>query len=238
MDRSRTQLLVGQDGIQKLTLARVALFGLGGVGGYALEALVRAGIGTIFIFDHDRFTESNLNRQILATCSSVGMYKTDVAAERARSINPDVNIIASRERVTPENAVSIIPADAGYAIDAIDEISSKVSLLAALAGKGIPLVSSMGSGSKLDTAGIKIADIAGTTHCPLARTVRKKLKALGIESGIRCVYSEENLGTTAPPEQDGGKRLQGTISYVPGLFGLTAAGAIIREILENDSSQG
>lgn len=233
MDLSRSRILIGDDGLKKLRESTVAVFGLGGVGGYAAEAIVRAGTGRIIIADFDAVTPSNINRQILALQQNTGRLKTDVAAERYMQINPQLEIIRITEHLTPGNISSILPRDAKnlYAIDAIDEIAPKTALIAELHRRNIPFASSMGAGSRLDPSQVKTGDISKTSHCPLARVIRRNLKEQGIERGVRCVYSTENLNRVEEPETGHGKRTQGSISFMPGIFGLTLAGIIINDIL-------
>ncbi len=233
MDQSRTEILIGADGVDKLRKATVMIIGLGGVGGHAAEAIVRAGAGQIIIADYDTIAPSNLNRQILSLASNIGIKKTETASERFREINPEIKITSFTERLTPENIGMIFPetADNLYAIDAIDEIDAKIALITELHRRGIPFVSSMGAGSRLNPSLVKIADISKTEHCPLARVIRRKLRLAGIEKGVRCVYSTENLNRFAEPETEGERRKQGSISFMPGIFGLTAAGVIINDII-------
>ena len=233
IDLSRSRILTGEDGLAKLAESTVALFGLGGVGGYAAEAIVRSGVGRIIICDYDVVAGSNINRQILALKQDMGRLKVDVAADRYMQINPELEIIKITERLTPENIPSIIPRDIEnlYAIDAIDEIAPKTALIAELHARGINFAVSMGAGSRLDPMQVKCGDISATTHCPLARVIRRKLKDLGIERGVRCVYSTENLNRVEEPESGRGKRTQGSISFMPGIFGLTLAGIIINDII-------
>ncbi len=238
MDLSRSRILVGEDGLRKLADSTGAGFGLGGVGGYATEAVVRAGVGRIIICDSDVVAPSNINRQILALQSNTGRLKTDVAAARYRDINPELEIIKLTEHLTPENIPSLLPDDSQklYAIDAIDEIAPKTALIAELYRRSIPFVSSMGAGSRLDPSQVKCGDISKTSHCPLARVIRRNLKEIGVERGVRCVYSTENLNRAEEPETGKGKRTQGSISFMPGIFGLTLAGIIINDILTGDGS--
>lgn len=233
MDQSRTEILIGTDGVDKLKNSTVMIIGLGGVGGHAAEAIVRAGVGRIIIADYDVVATSNINRQILSLGSNMGRKKTDVAAERFRDINPCVEIIRFTERITPDNISMIFPESNEdlYAIDAIDEIDSKVALIIELKKCGIPFISSMGAGSRLDPSLVKVADISRTEYCPLARVIRKKLRIAGIENGVRCLYSTENLNRFAEPDNEGERRKQGSISFMPGIFGLTAAGVIINDII-------
>jgi len=236
MDYSRTEIITGSDGIKKLAESTAAVFGLGGVGGYSAEALARAGVGRLILVDFDVVVPSNINRQILALNSTIGKYKTDAAEMRIKEINSKAEIIKITRRILPENIEEIIPWDLEklYAIDAIDEVDSKVSLIHQLYIRKIPSVSSMGAGSRLSPAGVLTGDISETEYCPLARALRKKLKPLGITKGVKCVFSRENLNTQGIeyPEHSAPKRVQGSISYMPGIFGLTAAGIIINDILK------
>jgi tRNA A37 threonylcarbamoyladenosine dehydratase len=234
MDQSRTEILIGTDGVDKLRKATVMIIGLGGVGGHAAEAIVRAGVGKVIIADYDIVAPSNLNRQILSLSSNIGHKKTDAAAERFKNINPEIDITSCSEHLKPDNIDMIFPetADNLYAIDAIDEIDAKISLITELHRRGIPFVSSMGAGSRLNPSLVKIADISKTEHCPLARVIRRKLRLAGIEKGVRCIYSTENLNRFAEPETEGERREQGSISFMPAIFGLTAAGAIINDIIK------
>lgn len=232
MDQSRTEILIGADGVDKLRKATVMIIGLGGVGGHAAEAIVRAGVGTIIIADYDTVAPSNLNRQILSLSSNIGDKKTEIAAERFKNINPEIEIVLYTEHLTPDNIGMIFPetTDNLYVIDAIDEIDAKIALITELYRRGIPFISSMGAGSRLNPSLVRIADISKTEHCPLARVIRRKLRLAGIEKGVRCVYSTENLNRFAEPEAEGERRKQGSISFMPGIFGLTAAGVIINDI--------
>ncbi len=230
-----TEILLGKDSLMRLKNSTVIVIGLGGVGGYAAEAIIRAGIGRVIIADYDKVAPSNINRQILALTCNVGRLKCDVARERFTEINPEAEIITFTERVTPSNVQKLLPekTDNLYAIDAIDEIESKVSLIKLLYSKKIPFVSSMGAGSRLNPLDIRVDDISKTTHCPLARIIRKRLKEEGIEKGVRCIYSRENLNKFDAPEEGTRKKSQGSISYMPGIFGLTAAGIIINDIIKS-----
>jgi tRNA A37 threonylcarbamoyladenosine dehydratase len=230
---ARTRLLVGEDGLRRLQRARVAVIGLGGVGGYALEALARAGVGSLFLADAEVIDITNMNRQILALDNTVGRPKVDVARERVLRINPEAQVETSRVFISPDNVESVLPEGIRYAVDAIDSVVSKVALLNNLLKRGISFVSCMGAGNRLAATGIRVADISQTKGCPLARAVRQQLRKLGIMQGIRCVYAEETpiQSTEGPPETYQGKRINGTISYVPGIVGLTAAGVIMNDIL-------
>ena len=234
MDLTRSEILIGVENLYKLKQSTVAVFGLGGVGGYAAEAIARAGVGTMILADYDCVTPSNINRQILSLSSTMGEPKTDVAFRRIKDINPEVEIFTISERLTPENISHLIPIkDSLYGIDAIDEIDSKTSLITEMLNRKIPFVSSMGAGSRLDSSKIRVDDISRTEYCPLARIMRKKLKESEIYTGVRCIYSTENLNKVREPESGTGKRMQGSISFIPGIFGLMAAGIIINDIINS-----
>ena len=227
-------MLLGDDAEQKLTATRVAIFGVGGVGGYTLEALVRAGVGTIHVIDADTLSESNLNRQILATRESVGRVKVDVAKERALSINPNVNVITSEEFYSPENSSFFNPRDYDYVVDAIDTVSAKVHLIKTVKDAGVPIISAMGAGGKLDPTKFEIADIYKTSVCPLARVMRNELKKCGIKH-LKVVYSkEESIKKTVIDTAFGEKvthRVPGSVSFVPSVMGLIIAGEVIKDIV-------
>lgn len=233
MDLSRSEILIGEEKLNRLRKSTVAIIGLGGVGGHAAEAIVRAGVGNIIIADYDRVAPSNINRQILSLESTMGNLKTDVASNRFMDINPHLNIRTISERIAPVNITSLIDFRTPiYAIDAIDEIDAKAALITELVNNRIPFVSSMGAGSRLDSSKIHVDDISRTHSCPLARIMRKRLKLTGIENGVRCIYSTENLNKVKEPENQPGKRMQGSISFIPGIFGLIAAGLIINAIIK------
>jgi len=229
MDSSRTKLIVGERGLKKLSEATVAVFGIGGVGGYALEAIARAGVGRIILIDFDRVMPSNINRQILSLNSSMGETKTDVAIKRLKDINPEATLIVHDKRLNSENMSSIVTEKIDYAIDAIDEIEPKIHLILRMLELDIKFISSMGAGNRLDPSKIHVADISKTSYCPLARSVRKKLKEHRVSNGVKCVYSSES--PVKDNATDNPDNTVGSISYLPGIFGLTAAGEIIREIV-------
>jgi len=233
---SRTRLLIGEEGLERLRNAHVAVIGLGGVGGYALEALARAGVGRLFLADADIVEISNVNRQILSLDSTLGLPKADVARERVRLINPNSVVHTTRDFLSADNIEALLPETVGYAVDAIDSILPKTHLIATLIKRNVCFVSCMGTASKLQPTGIRVADLSETRACPLARAVRQQLRRHGIRTGVRCVFSEENQGKTAAAEENdpNRKRIQGTISYIPGIAGLTAAGIIINDILTSD----
>jgi tRNA A37 threonylcarbamoyladenosine dehydratase len=235
----RTEQLIGRTGLEKLHRSRVAVVGLGGVGSFALESLVRAGVGSLVLVDYDRLEPSNLNRQLLALNSTLGQLKVEAARERARDINPAVDLTTWPVFCNAENCFEILYGKLDYVIDAIDVVSSKVTLIRAARELGIPVASAMGAGNKLDPTAFRIADLKATTVCPLARAVRRELRRIGIEDGIKTVYSVE------PPHRSsigksGGKSAGspvkptgvGSISFVPAVAGLLLAGLVIQDLLE------
>lgn len=227
----RTRLLLGNDGLDRLASSRVAVVGVGGVGGYAAEMLVRAGLGHILIIDNDEVGESNLNRQLLALNSTVGKPKVEVLRQRLLDINPDLDIVAVPQYVTEEN-MSAIMTSAGqldFVVDAIDTLSPKIALIQYCLGNGIRLVSSMGSGAKADATQVRIADISKTYQDPLAFMVRKRLHKLGIYKGFLAVFSGElpRKESMVIEESRNKKSQVGTISYMPAVFGCVCAQAVI-----------
>jgi len=233
---SRTELLLGKEAICQLAEARVAIFGVGGVGGYALEALVRSGIGEIDVFDNDTVSESNINRQILATCDTVGKMKAEVARERALSINPTVKVNVHPVFYSPENADEYDLTLYDYIIDAIDTVKSKIELITRADRAGVPIISSMGAGGKLDPTAFKVADIYETSVCPLARVIRREAKLRGIKH-LKVVFSkEEPIKLTVSGENDT-RHVPGSISFVPSVVGLIMAGEVIRDIAKIRKSE-
>lgn len=220
----RTIRLVGEEGQARLLRAKVALFGLGGVGSYALEALVRAGIGEMLLVDGDVVEETNLNRQLIATRATLGQPKSEVARARALSIRPDMVIDARHAFYDAQTAGQFDLSRYDWVVDAIDTVSSKLLLIEQARAAGAKVISCMGAGNKLHTA-FEIADIEKTSVCPLARRMRTELKKRGIQ-GVLAVYSKE-----PPLRPQDGERAPASISYVPGAAGLTLAGAVIRDLL-------
>lgn len=186
----RTRWLLGPEAMEKLAASRVAVFGVGGVGGYAVEGLVRSGIGAIDIIDHDRVDPTNLNRQIIATTETVGQYKVDAAKQRIRQINPECRVITRREFFLPENRGRFDFTDYDYVVDAIDTVAGKLALIEASEEAGTPIICSMGAGNKLDPSALEVADIYETSVCPLARVIRRECRLRGIEA-LKVVYSRE-----------------------------------------------
>lgn len=229
----RTEMLIGEDGLRKLADARVSVVGVGGVGAYAAEMLVRAGLGHIALFDCDEVGESNINRQLVALHSTVGRLKTDVLRDRLMDINPQLDIVVVGEYVNEDYLRDGCPLDGSdVVIDAIDTLSPKVALIQHCLSKGIHLVSSMGSGAKLDATAVRLADISETFQCPLAHMLRKRLHRLGITEGFDAVFSAEKPRKDSMRlEESRNKKSQvGTISYIPAVFGCVCAQAAVRYI--------
>lgn len=228
---SRTQLLLGEEGMKRLAGARVAVFGIGGVGGYTVEALVRSGVGTIDIFDNDTVCETNLNRQIIATKDTIGRYKVDVMKERAMSINPDVVINAHNCFFMPSNADEYDFSEYDYVVDAIDTVTGKIEIIMRANAAGIPVISCMGAGNKLDAWRFEVADIYKTEMCPLARTMRREMKKRGVKK-LKVVYSKENPveHKAETQEKSTGRSIPGSIAFVPAVAGLIAAGEVIKDL--------
>lgn len=231
---SRTELLVGKDGVEKLQNARVAVFGVGGVGGYAVEALARSGIGTLDLIDNDKVSLTNINRQIIATHNTVGKSKVEVARERVLDINPDANVNIYDTFYLPETADQFDFKSYDYVIDAIDTVTGKIGLVMQAKEAGVPIISSMGAGNKLDPTAFKVADIYKTNVCPLAKVMRRELKKRGVKK-LKVVYSEEMpLTPIGETGEDPGMRRQlpGSIAFVPSVVGLIIAGEVIKDILK------
>ena len=236
----RTALLIGDEGIEKLKKSRVAVFGIGGVGSYAVEALARAGIGTIAIFDNDTVSESNINRQLIALHSTVGKKKTEVMADRISDINPDIKVIANDVFYSAENADSFNPKDFDFVVDAIDTVSSKLLLIERCEETNTPIISSMGTGNHLDPSKFAIADINKTSVCPLARVMRLELKKRGVKK-LKVLFSteqpikpeiDEKLLEEEREKGSSRRQIPGSISFVPSVAGLMIAGEVIRTLTE------
>ena len=231
MQFSRTALLLGEGSIEKLKKSRVAVFGVGGVGGYVVEALARSGVGTLDLIDKDVVSISNINRQIIALSSTVGQYKTEVAAARAKDINPDVIVRARNVFYLPENAQDFDFSQYDYIVDAIDTVSGKIALAEHAKRAGVPIISSMGAGNKLDATAFEVADISKTSVCPLARVMRRELKKRGIEH-LKVVYSKEEPLPSQTIDEETGKAIPGSISFVPSVVGLIIAGEVIKDLVK------
>ncbi|MBR0360656.1 MAG: tRNA threonylcarbamoyladenosine dehydratase [Clostridia bacterium] len=222
----RTRRLLGDTAMDKLKNARVAVFGVGGVGGYVVEALVRSGIGEIDIFDNDTVAESNINRQIIATTETIGRLKVDVAKERALLINPDIKVNSHNCFYMPDNADNYNLAEYSYIVDAIDTVTAKIELIKRAKALDVPIISSMGTGNKLDASMLEVTDIKKTEMCPLARTMRRELKNRGITS-LKVVYSKEK-----PIVPDDGERTPASVAFVPAAAGLIIAGEVVKDLTE------
>lgn len=235
----RAEILIGEAGLARLAQSHVFLAGLGGVGSWCAEALARAGVGRLTLVDMDIVAASNINRQLPALLSTVGRAKAQVMAERIRDINPDCRLDVRTDFLTPDNIPTLLPTDADYVIDCIDSLNCKVNLIVAARRLGLPVASSMGAGNKLDPTRLHVSDIAKTQICPLARLVRKRLKRQGVEKGVLCVWSDEIGRDPLPPEELSSGRpraVNGTISYLPPLFGLMLAGAVVQSLLAAETT--
>ena len=229
---SRTELLLGSETISKLNRARVAVFGIGGVGGYIVEALARAGVGTLDLIDADDISLSNINRQIIALHSTIGKSKVEVASERAKDINPDIKINIKKMFYLSENKEQFDFSKYDYIADAVDTVAAKISLVEEAVKTGTPIISAMGAGNKLDATAFKVADISKTSVCPLAKVMRRELHKRGINH-LKVVYSEEKpLTPLASEEQTGKRQTPGSVSFVPPVVGLIMAGEIIKDLLK------
>lgn len=232
----RTEILIGSAGIERLAGKHVFVAGLGGVGSYCAEALARAGIGKLTLVDHDQVAPSNINRQLPALLSTVGQFKIDLMRDRIQNINPNCILTTHQVFLTTENMVDYVPDDVDYVIDCIDSLNCKVALVSTSIQRGLNVASSMGAGNRLDPTKIKLADISKTEMCPLARILRKRLHKLGIRRGILTVYSDEQPAQPLPPVAVDGpgraRAVNGTISYMPPLFGLMLAGEVIHRLLQ------
>ncbi len=223
-ESARTRLLLGDGALMRLARARVALFGVGGVGGHCAEALARAGIGALDLYDNDVVSPSNLNRQLAALHSTLGQPKAQVMARRILDINPDCQVRAVELFYLPENADSVDLSAYDYVVDAIDTVSAKLELAQRCHALGVPLISCMGSGNKLDPSGFRVTDLYKTQGCPLARVMRKELRRRGVPA-LKVVFSPEEPRPT-------GVRTPGSVSFVPGAAGLVLAGAVVRALAE------
>ena len=225
----RTELLLGTDALQKLNQCHVAVFGLGGVGGYAAEALARTGVGELTLIDGDAFHPSNLNRQIFATTQTLGMRKTEVAAARLATVAPDCKIHPLDFFYTPENANQIDLTQFDYIVDAIDTVTSKIHLICAAYEAEIPLISSMGTGNKLDPTKLKITDLYKTEGCPLARVLRRELKARNIRK-LKVVFSDEEPKKAVVPDETSPRHAPASAVFVPACAGLILAAETVKDL--------
>lgn len=243
---SRTELLIGTEGVSRLKEARVAVFGIGGVGGYAAEALVRSGLGAIDLFDDDRVCLTNLNRQVIALRSTVGQYKVDVMEQRLKDINPQVEVSANKLFYMPDTADGVALDGYDYIVDAVDTVTAKLELITRAYRLGTPVISAMGAGNKLDPTRLRVADIYETSICPLSRVMRRELRKRGIPR-LKVVFSDEppiktdedpalscRYHCVCPPgttrKCTARRDIPGSVSFVPSVMGLIIAGVIVREL--------
>ena len=229
---SRTARLYGEGAVEKLANSRVAVFGVGGVGGFACEALARAGVGAIDIFDKDTVSLSNINRQIIALHSTVGRSKVEIMKERIEDINPDCMVEAYNVFYLPENADEYDLSKYDYIIDAVDTVSAKLEIVGRAYKLGVRVISAMGAGNKTDPTLFKVADIKDTSVCPLARVMRRELKARGINK-LKVVYSTEVAVSSGEIDPESGKMSPGSLSFVPSVMGLIMAGEVIKDLIKN-----
>ena len=234
---SRTRLLLGNDAMEKLRNATVAVFGLGGVGGYVVEALARSGVGALVLVDHDTVSATNINRQILATQETIGMEKSEAAARRVLSIDPDCKVTAIKKFYGPDTAAEFDFTEYDYVVDAIDTVTGKLMLVTAAQAVGTPIISCMGTGNKLDPTKFQIADISKTSVCPLARIMRKECAKRGIKH-LKVLFSTEDPIPSDPEAisleelPEGRRALPGSVAFVPSVAGLIIAGEVIKDLIK------
>lgn len=229
---SRTEMLIGNEGMEKLKDAKVAVFGLGGVGSFVCEGLARSGLGNFILVDFDKIDESNINRQLIATTKTIGKYKVDLMKERILEINPDANVEVYREFYLADSEIDIITEDLSYAVDCVDTIMAKIAIICQCDAIDVPIISSMGTGNKLDPTLFEVADIFETTVCPLARIMKKDLRKRNIEK-LKVVYSTEHPINTndCAINKDRKFKVKGSVSFVPSVAGLMIAGEVIKDIV-------
>ncbi len=227
---SRTELLIGKEGQEKLKKAKVAVCGIGGVGSAAAEALARAGVGNLVLLDDDVVNTSNINRQLLALQSTVGQPKVWVMQVRIADINPDCQVEAKQLFLTEKN-IAELPTDCNFVIDAIDYVPGKIAIIQYCRQKNIKIISSMGTGNKLQPELLQITDLAKTSVCPLAKVMRKELKKLNIEKGVSVIFSLEEPKAAQKAKDEKGRQITGSISFVPPVAGMMLAGYVIRQLL-------
>ena len=233
----RTQLLLGAAAMEKLKQSRVAVFGLGGVGGYVAEGLARSGVGRLELIDHDTISESNINRQLLALHSTVGLPKAEAARLRVLDINPQAQVVARQEFYGPDTAADFDFSQYDYVVDAIDTVTGKLALIKAAKEAGVPILCCMGTGNKLDASHFQIADISKTTVCPLARIMRKECAKRGYQN-VKVLFSTEDALTPALTEEDlkelpeGRRTIPGSVAFVPSVAGLLIAGEVVKDLIK------
>ena len=233
---SRTELLIGEEALEKLKHSRVAVFGVGGVGGYVVEALARSGVGALDLIDNDCVDISNINRQIIATMDAIGKPKVDVAKERVLKINPNMTVHTHQMFYLPETADKFDFTEYDYVVDAIDTVSGKIALVMQAKEAGTPIICAMGAGNKLDPTAFEVTDIYKTTVCPLAKVMRRELKKRGIKK-LKVVYSKEQPISPKKTDQEefmksGKRQIPGSIAFVPSVVGLIIAGEVIKDLIK------
>lgn len=228
----RTGLLLGESGLHKLETSRVILFGVGGVGGYVAEALARSGVGHIALVDKDVVSESNINRQIIATTKTIGRAKTEVMQERIADINPEAVVEVYNCFYLPDTAEQFDFTKYDYVVDAVDNVTAKIELVLRAKEAGTPIIASMGAGNKLEPARFEVADIYQTSVCPLAKVMRRELKKRGVKK-LKVVYSKEEPIKNDAPGEDGRRSTPGSVAFVPSVAGLIIAGEVIRDLCES-----
>ncbi len=228
---SRTEMLIGNDGMEKLENAKVAIFGIGGVGSFVCEGLARSGIGNFILVDYDKIDESNINRQLIATVNTIGKYKVDLMKERILEINPNANVEVHKEFYMADSEIDIITKDLSYAVDCVDTIMAKIAIVCSCDAIDVPVISSMGTGNKMDPTMFEVADIYDTSVCPLARIMKKDFKKRNIEK-LKVVYSKEHPINTndCAINQNKKHKVKGSVSFVPSVAGLIIAGEVIKDI--------
>jgi len=242
---SRTEILLGSEGIERLQNARVAVFGIGGVGGHAVEALARSGIGALDLVDHDTISLTNINRQMVALHSTVGKYKVDVMKDRVLDINPKIQVTVHKCFYLPETAGEFDFTEYDYVVDCIDTVTGKLQLIEAAKTAGVPVISSMGAGNKLNPEGFRVTDISKTSVCPLAKVMRRELKKRNIKN-VKVVYSTEEpveakvqtREQELAKEQNPRKSIPGSIAFVPSVAGLMLAGEVVKDIAAGKRMNG
>lgn len=235
---SRTELLLGADAMQRLSEARVIVFGVGGVGGYVVEALARSGVGNIDVVDNDVVSLTNINRQIIATTDTIGKYKTDIICDRVLAINPECKVKGYRTFYLPETENLFNLSDYDYVVDAIDTVAGKLAIITNAKKTGVPVISAMGAGNKTDPKMFEVADISETSVCPLARVMRAECRKRGIE-GVKVVYSKQKpvRPVCAGEEKPVGSRRDtpGSLAYVPSVAGLILASEVVNDLIQSDT---
>ena len=230
---SRTEMLIGNEGMEKLHDAKVAVFGIGGVGSFVCEGLARSGVGNFILVDYDKIDESNINRQLIATVKTIGKCKVDLMKERILEINPNANVEVHKEFYMADSKTDIITEDLSYAVDCVDTILAKIAIICSCDAIGVPVISSMGTGNKLDPTMFEVADIYETSVCPLAKIMKKDLRKRNIDR-LKVVYSKEQPINTndCPINWDRKYKVKGSVSFVPSVAGLIIAGEVIKDIAD------